>query len=821
LVALERAGTIGDGDPSSLLHKVSALDWLGRYDEAERTVQRAQTIRATGRGLVWEAFFKLNWHGDLDGAALVVERWPAWLLLEQRGAFMASQVWFWRREPDKAIAVLAPIARDHFTDTFFTGPKSGLLALAHEMAGNKDAAAREWENARRVAERVTAEDPTARRTLAWRGTALARAGNLAEAEGILRDLEQTKDLFSEFWSCAAPSALLRIAAGHGDEVMKNFDSERRSGWVSRGTPVPQAALKLNPVFDPIRATPEFQQWMAAAPAPEEKKGNKTAAAPVLVVNEKSLVVLPLENLSPDPENAFFTDGMHAEIIATLQRTTDLRVIGRDSALAFKRGSTTVAEFAQRVGAGYFLTGSVRRAGTKARILLELRRASDDALLWSSPNAERDLTDIFAVQSEVAEQVARVLQARAATGSFVLARFTTQNPKAYDLFIRAYSLFNSAAVGERNLPAYVATIEHAEQAIVLDPNFAGAASLLALANWWAYRTDQDPLTRLRYAAESKRWAETAARLVPGGAGDYGLASYHGQLERDYARGLTYAQNVVRALPNEAAAYNYVGIFSSALGQDEEALSAWRRAITLDPLRPVYWANYLQHLVALRRVGEFQEERSRYHASTGGKELPEWQYFLAGELPASLDGMSSNVRIGWLWRARRVADVATLAAAALGKAETKDLDRLIYLRHQTDALQKLGRQEDAEKSAVALMVLVQKLAGFAEVGLSQKQFQLAVALARLGRADEAVDAARRHMEAVRMGAPRLLLERELEVAELYAYLNRPRECVELLAKLLRAPTRVAVPMLKVDPTWDNVREDAGFKALLADPKNSAPL
>jgi len=86
----------------------------------------------------------------------------------------------------------------------------------------------------------------------------------------------------------------------------------RSNVVRFPLPTPRAALRLNPVFDPIRATPEFQKWMAAAPAPEEKKETKVSAASAPAVNEKSLVVLPLENLSPDPENAFFTDGMHAE-----------------------------------------------------------------------------------------------------------------------------------------------------------------------------------------------------------------------------------------------------------------------------------------------------------------------------------------------------------------------------------------------------------------------------------------------------------------------------------------------------------------------------
>ncbi len=819
--AFRRGNDVSGGDPEGLGLLAAQFFWHGRYAEMGEAVAQSLAIRPVGRTLIHDVNHKLVWLGDLEAAAEALGRWPAWLLREDRGAFVASQVWMWRREPDKAVEALNRLTRDFINEGIFLGPRSGLLALAHEMANRPQAARTEWINARNAASRVVAEDPANKRALVWKGIALARLGETKEAAAILEELEQLKELRSDFWSSGAGGALLRIAVGRGNEVAAKFDAGQRSNVVRHPLPTPQAALRLNPVFDPIRATPEFQRWMAAAPAPEAKKESRPTAMVAPALNEKSLVVLPLENLSPDPENAFFTDGMHAEIISTLSQIPDLKVVSRDSALTLKGSTASLTEKAQKLGVSNVITGSVRRAGNTVRIQLELRRAGDEAVLWSLPKGDRDLKDVLGLQSEVADQVARVLQARGATGSFVLARFTTQNSQAYDLYIRALAIFNSAESGERSLQTYLAAIEKAEQAMAIDPSFAGAASLLANAQWFAYRYDQDPRTRLHHAAESRRWAETAARLVPGGAGDYGLASYYGQLERDYSRGLTYARNVVRALPNEAAAYNYVAIFSSWLGQEEEARIAYRRAIELDPLRPVYWTNYLSLLADLRRLNEFQQDRARYHESTRGQDLPAWQYVLAGELPVSVDRLNSSVRIGWLWRARRVAEVAKLAVAELSKSETKDLDRLVYLRYQTDALQKLGRKVDAEESAVALMALVQKLAEIAEVGPSQKHFQLALALARLGRADEAVSAARRHLETVRTGAPRILIQRELEVAELFAYLNRPRECVELLAKLLRVRSGLSVPMLKVDPVWDSVREDAGFKALLADPKNSAPL
>ena len=215
--------------------------------------------------------------------------------------------------------------------------------------------------------------------------------------------------------CARVKTLLAGEGRDASQRRTSAESDARPGRLGETSlPVEPArrAWLVPTILGAIAALGALAWWQPwREPAPPRPAPAAVVSKPgdpmlKLVANDKSLVVLPLENLSPDPENAFFTDGMHAEIIATLQRTTDLRVIGRDSALTFKRGSTTVAEFAQRVGAVNIITGSVRRAGIKVRIQLELRRASDDALLWSSPSNERDLTDIWAVQSEIADQVAR-------------------------------------------------------------------------------------------------------------------------------------------------------------------------------------------------------------------------------------------------------------------------------------------------------------------------------------------------------------------------------------------------------------------------------
>ncbi|MDO8543812.1 MAG: TIR domain-containing protein, partial [Opitutaceae bacterium] len=331
VVAFDRANALPGGDARALSIKGTQLVWFGRYAEAEAALAESLAVKSTGRAHAFGVLLKLCWRGDLDAAAADLERWPTWLRLEPRGAFVMSQVWLWRREPDKAIAALNAAPRDAWNDTYFTGPKAVLLALAHELAGRPQAARAEWENTRTVANRLLAEDPTLRAALAYKGVALARLGETAEAETLLRQLEQNQSLQAEFWSCAAPSALLRIALGHGAEVTAKFETEQRIARLKTVYPSPQAALRLNPVFEPIRATPEFQRMLAAAPAPKPRNPAAAAAR----VEQKSIAVLAFENRSSEKDSEYFSDGISEELLNVLSKVPGLRVAARTSSFYFK------------------------------------------------------------------------------------------------------------------------------------------------------------------------------------------------------------------------------------------------------------------------------------------------------------------------------------------------------------------------------------------------------------------------------------------------------------------------------------------------------
>jgi tetratricopeptide (TPR) repeat protein len=511
--------------------------------------------------------------------------------------------------------------------------------------------------------------------------------------------------------------------------------------------------------------------------------------------------------------------VHSEIIATLSRIPDLKVISRPTALALKSLAVSLAETAKKVGVANVLSGSVRRAGEQVRIQLELRRAADESLLWSQTYS-RELKDVFAIQSDIADAVARALQARESKGAYGGARFSTKNPKALDLFLRARGLFELGTRGGQGLHDASKLLQ---EALVLDPEFLPAAALHANVVTNLARGSTDPAERVAYATQAKHYAELASRLAPGEAGDAQLAYYYAVIEGEGAKALQLAENAARALPNDAVHHNYRGIALGVLGRNTEAVSAFRKARELDPLEPVFFRNVVTSLVALRRLNEFEAAVAGYKGADARLATAMYNYQLKGELPSALDGLPQDQRATFAWIKRRFAEAESSYADLLRSTPATDpAGRFNLLCKHSDVLVKLGRNGDALKEAHEALALAEKLQTQPEIGPSNKPVYLAAALVRVGRMDEAIAAGQRHVElASSSSQTSRRWRRELELARIYTLAGRPRESVALLAKLLLVPSGITVPMLRADPEWDNLRDDPDFKALLADPKNSAPL
>ena len=322
-----------------------------------------------------------------------------------------------------------------------------------------------------------------------------------------------------------------------------------------------------------------------------------SASALTPLPEKSIAVLPLENLSHDPDNAYFAEGMQDEILARLSKIADLKVISRTSTQKYKSAPDNLREIAKQLGVGNVLEGSVQKSGDAVRVNVQLINALNDAHLWGDVY-ERKLTDIFAVESDIAKTIADTLQAKL-TGAEkqLIAAQPTTDLTAYELYLKGRSLWSKR--GGENLRQ---AIGFYEQAIARDPKYAlayaGLAEAYVLLPAYTTTAPQDAYPTAKAAALKalqldEKLAEAHTAL--------GLLLCFGDL--DMAGSISEFQRAIALNPNYATAHHWYGNGPLlALGRFEEAIAEGKRAIELDPLSPIINADLGQNLYIARRYDE---------------------------------------------------------------------------------------------------------------------------------------------------------------------------------------------------------------------------
>jgi TolB-like protein len=309
-------------------------------------------------------------------------------------------------------------------------------------------------------------------------------------------------------------------------------------------------------------------------------GNKTSITAPNELSAKSIAVLPFDNLSRDPDNAFFAEGVQDEILTRLAKVADLKVIARTSTQRFKSAPENLPNIAKQLGVMNILEGSVQKANDQVRVNVQLINAMTEAHLWAE-FYDRKLTDVFAVESDIAKTIADVLQAKL-TGSEkqMMAAQPTTDTTAYELYHKGRSLWEKRS-GD-NIPKAIAFYE---QAIARDPNYALAYA--GLSNAYILLPFFAGADRLDAYAKAKDAALKALRL------DSNLAEAHLALgkvlffsEIDLPGAMREYQRAIELKPNDATAHHWFGNDTlAALGRSEEAIAEGKRAVELDPLSPV--------------------------------------------------------------------------------------------------------------------------------------------------------------------------------------------------------------------------------------------
>jgi TolB-like protein/class 3 adenylate cyclase/Tfp pilus assembly protein PilF len=329
------------------------------------------------------------------------------------------------------------------------------------------------------------------------------------------------------------------------------------------------------------------------------KRSPTGATTSIAIPEKSIAVLPFENLSEEKANAYFADGIQDEILTRLSKIADLKVISRTSTQHYKSAPENLPEIARQLGVAHIVEGSVQKSGEAVRVNVQLIKAANDSHLWAD-TFDRKLTDIFSVESEVAKAIADQLRAHL-TGreEQVIAAKPTDNPEAHDAYLRglAYTL-KTQTTPASSLGAQ----KYLKEAVRLDPKFALSWALLSYVDALGYITlTLQPTVALR--EDVRQAAETALTLQPNlGEALMAKGYYHYACLKDYDTAVRYFEQARQFLPNNSRIPESLAYVARRRGQWDRSESYFNEAERLDPRNVNLLTQHALSYIYLRRFPE---------------------------------------------------------------------------------------------------------------------------------------------------------------------------------------------------------------------------
>jgi TolB-like protein/Tfp pilus assembly protein PilF len=547
------------------------------------------------------------------------------------------------------------------------------------------------------------------------------------------------------------------------------------------------------------------------------------------IPNKSIAVLPFDNFSDNKENAYFADGIQDDILTALAQISDLKVISRDSVMQYRGKERNMREIGRALGVAYLLEGSVRRADDKVRITAQLIDARNDQHVWAE-NYDRDLADVFAIQSEVAENIAAQLQAKISPSEkAAIDMRPTRDLDAFDLYLQARQLINTSADSPDWKKTLLEVVHLLDEAISRDENFALAycwASRAHLALYW-FDLDHTP-ARLALA---KTNAQKALALAPDlGEAHLTLAMFYYQGMRNYAHALEELAIARRLLPNNAEVFNITGLIDRRQGQWADAVKNQEKAADLDPRNPRILGDLAVLYDLLRRYDEEQAVFDRAAAANPAN-ATYFQMMRAsielekGNLQAARAGLDA-LPAGYDPNGAVTFNRLTLAlyerdpAAAEKILAGSNLEEIVggtgsvLPRGWFEAL--IARaQGNAEKARAAFAVAREKteakLRDHPDDGMLVAQ--LGVIDAGLQRKPEAIAEGLRAIELRPISSDAVDGATVLSsVAMIYTWVGDVDSAIERLISLAKMPGGPDYGQLKFDPAWDAVRRDPRFAKML---------
>jgi TolB-like protein/Tfp pilus assembly protein PilF len=816
----EQAAAVPEVRPLARYDQFLVSFYRRKFADAERYVQESVTALPTANSVTGLAMVELTWRGLPEEALRVLAAAPGKVRAEPRPVIVTVLAAQMNRQPEVALAALRRFPADYVNDAWYSGPKALLVGLGESQAGRPEAARVAWESGIALLRRRMQDSPNNAEEHLRLGELLAWSGQTEAALGEVRVYEQLTSSRTVDWTVSP--ARVYAALGRADEAVPLLAKELVAPPSGRW-PLTPALLRLDPLWDKIRGDPRFQKLCEDPPA--------QAAAPAAKVADKSIAVLPFANMSEDKEaTAFFADGVHEDILTSLVGIRDLRVVSRTSVMDYRGTTKKIPEIGRELQVAYVLEGSVRRAGNKVRVTGQLIKAATDEHVWAK-SYDRDLTDIFAIQAELAQTIATELDAALSPREQkLLAERPTTNLAAYDLYLKAREIESlGPRVGREDVARRVTL---AEGAVALDPKFAQAWAELAEAHVGMFASSLD--TTPARLAKARAALDRARALAPDSPVVLrAIGVYHMLADLDGAKAIEQFERILAVQPNDVDCLVNLGVAQRLIGRWPDAIRTVRTRMKLEPGNPVHARELVNLLWAVRRYDEVRAELAQLKGDSDEKEQWQaWLTFRATGSRAALDDFYARLEA-------RSPDSPLLrevrAKRALARSDYAEYGRLqgqrmlgTFDRELTTTIYQAWAMKRSGDAAGARQLLGDWPASLrARLELEPDNTQwlrgLASVAAILGNHEEALRCINHAADLMpfEKDSQRAFTIRDIR-AVIYADMGDKARAVEQLAELLRHPN----PFLNVhgladDPRYASLRGDPGFEALLRDPKNNAPL
>ncbi len=665
-------------------------------------------------------------------------------------------------------------------------------------------------------------DVTGRANLAGAGLNIAQrvmecgdAGHILVSKHVAEDLEeyeQWRPLLHDLGACEVKHGMqLGVINLYSDEIgnsqlPKKFQALKKQRARARMAVAATALILLAAIV--------------AAFVLVSKKSTKSAP----IISEKSIAVLPFENLSRDPDNAYFADGIQEEILTRLAKIAALKVISRTSTQRYQSKPSNLAEIAQQLGVAHILEGSVQKVADQVRVNVQLVNARTDFHLWAE-TYDRKLTDLFSVESEVAKAIADALQAKLTGGEQrALTVKPTNNSEAYDAYLRGLALEARTTVSSDDSEKAVGFYERAVQ---LDPAFAPAWARLSRANAHMYFSlDSTPARR----DATERALNTAQRLQPNSPETLlAQAYYQYWVLRDYELAKTTFGRVRELLPGSSEVPGALALIAQRQGRWDESVAYWEQTLVLDPRNTEWLALAADTYAMLRQFPaalktydrlldivpndpETVASEAKIYQSEGNLEQ-------AGKLLVGINAQTPSfiaflTKMNQLFLERHFDEAIQLIHGRLTEyRDLPDIERFFNPYFLVLAKESAGDMAGARATAQQMLRPLETLSqkdpdnpNFAEA--------LSLIYAVLGQKDAAIKEAERAMTLLPSGkdavdGPRV----EENLAFVEVLVGDKNGAIPRLQRLLAIPySNCLTPaLLRLHPQWDPLRGDARFQKL----------